>query len=77
MRNVKFELIHAVIADEPILRVGNQIIPTARRYAPLFPHLALIILYIYSFYSLNCCHFAFFFFFSLTLTVSASLIRPS
>jgi len=33
IRNVKFELVHAVIAEEPILRGTNQIIPTSRRVA--------------------------------------------
>jgi len=33
IRNVKFEIVHASIAEEPILRGGNQIIPTARRVA--------------------------------------------
>jgi len=33
IRNVKFEIVHAAIAEEPILRGGNQIIPTARRVA--------------------------------------------
>lgn len=33
VRNVKMELVHSVVAQEPILRGGNQIIPTARRYA--------------------------------------------
>lgn len=33
IRNVKFEMVHGVVADEPILRGGNQIIPTARRVA--------------------------------------------
>eukprot|EP01126_Amoeba_proteus_P037741 TRINITY_DN3907_c0_g1_i20.p1 TRINITY_DN3907_c0_g1~~TRINITY_DN3907_c0_g1_i20.p1 ORF type:complete len:287 (-),score=73.25 TRINITY_DN3907_c0_g1_i20:107-967(-) len=33
IRNVKFEIVHAIVASEPILRAGNQIIPTARRVA--------------------------------------------
>jgi len=33
IRNVKFEIVHAVVADEPLQRGGNQIIPTARRVA--------------------------------------------
>jgi len=33
IRNVKFEIKHAIVADEPILRAGNQVIPTARRVA--------------------------------------------
>jgi len=33
IRNVKFEIKNAQIADEPILRAGNQVIPTARRVA--------------------------------------------
>jgi len=33
IRNVKFELVHALVAEEPILRGGNQLIPTARRVA--------------------------------------------
>jgi hypothetical protein len=33
IRNVKMEIVHANIALEPILRAGNQIIPTSRRVA--------------------------------------------
>lgn len=33
IRNVKFRLVDATIADQPILRGGNQIMPTARRVA--------------------------------------------
>jgi len=33
IRNVKFKLLHANLAPEPILRGGGQIIPTARRVA--------------------------------------------
>jgi U5 small nuclear ribonucleoprotein component len=33
IRNVKFEIVHGVVAEEPILRGGNQIIPTSRRVA--------------------------------------------
>jgi hypothetical protein len=33
IRNVKFKLLDATIADEPIHRAGGQIIPTARRVA--------------------------------------------
>lgn len=33
IRNVKFKLLDATIADEPIHRSGGQIIPTARRVA--------------------------------------------
>eukprot|EP01130_Rhizamoeba_saxonica_P017042 TRINITY_DN8076_c0_g1_i1.p1 TRINITY_DN8076_c0_g1~~TRINITY_DN8076_c0_g1_i1.p1 ORF type:complete len:985 (+),score=218.40 TRINITY_DN8076_c0_g1_i1:51-2957(+) len=33
IRNVKFELVHANICEEPMYRGGNQIIPTARRVA--------------------------------------------
>lgn len=31
MRNVKFRLLDASIAQEPIFRGGGQIVPTARR----------------------------------------------
>ena len=33
IRNVKFKILDAVIAQEPIHRGGGQIIPTARRVA--------------------------------------------
>ena len=33
IRNVKFKILDAVIANEPIHRGGGQIIPTARRVA--------------------------------------------
>ena len=33
IRNVKFRVLDATIADEPIARGGGQIIPTARRVA--------------------------------------------
>ena len=33
IRNVKFKILDAVIAGEPIHRGGGQIIPTARRVA--------------------------------------------
>jgi len=33
IRNVKFKILHSIIADEPIQRGGNQIIPTSRRVA--------------------------------------------
>ena len=33
IRNVKFKILDAVIAQEPIYRGGGQIIPTARRVA--------------------------------------------
>jgi len=41
IRNVKFKLLHATIADDPISRGGGQVIPTARRVAYsgfLWPH---------------------------------------
>jgi U5 small nuclear ribonucleoprotein component len=31
IRNVKFKILDAVLANEPIYRGGGQIIPTARR----------------------------------------------
>ena len=31
MRNVKFRLLDATLAQEPIFRGGGQIVPTARR----------------------------------------------
>lgn len=33
IRNCKFEIVHSIVAEEPILRAGNQVIPTARRVA--------------------------------------------
>ena len=33
IRNVKFKILDAVVASEPIHRGGGQIIPTARRVA--------------------------------------------
>jgi U5 small nuclear ribonucleoprotein component len=30
IRSVKFKILHAVVSDDPLLRGGNQIIPTAR-----------------------------------------------
>lgn len=33
IRNVKFKMLDAVIANEPLYRGGGQIIPTARRCA--------------------------------------------
>lgn len=33
IRNVKFKILDAVIAQEPLHRGGGQIIPTARRVA--------------------------------------------
>lgn len=33
IRNVKFKILDAVIANEPIHRGGGQVIPTARRVA--------------------------------------------
>ena len=33
IRNVKFKILDAMIAEEPIHRGGGQIIPTARRVA--------------------------------------------
>lgn len=33
IRSVKFKILHAVVSDDPLLRGGNQIIPTARRVA--------------------------------------------
>ena len=33
IRNVKFKILDAVVAGEPIQRGGGQIIPTARRVA--------------------------------------------
>jgi U5 small nuclear ribonucleoprotein component len=33
IRNVKFRLLHGVLASEPIQRAGGQVIPTARRVA--------------------------------------------
>lgn len=33
IRNVKFKMLDAVIASEPLYRGGGQIIPTARRCA--------------------------------------------
>jgi U5 small nuclear ribonucleoprotein component len=33
IRNVKFKILHANVSDDPLLRGGNQVIPTARRVA--------------------------------------------
>jgi U5 small nuclear ribonucleoprotein component len=33
IRNCKFEIVHSIVADEPLARAGNQVIPTARRVA--------------------------------------------
>lgn len=31
IRNVKFKILHANVADDPLMRSGGQIIPTSRR----------------------------------------------
>ena len=31
IRNVKFKILHANVADDPLMRSGDQIIPTSRR----------------------------------------------
>lgn len=50
IRNVKFKILDAVIATEPIHRGGGQIIPTARRVAYsafLMVRIALLIVYLH------------------------------
>ncbi len=46
IRNVKFKILDAVIAGEPIHRGGGQIIPTARRVA----YSAFLMVYMYLLY---------------------------
>ncbi len=48
IRNVKFKILDAVIAGEPIHRGGGQIIPTARRVA--YSAFLMACMYIYGLY---------------------------
>ena len=48
IRNVKFKILDAVIASEPIYRGGGQIIPTARRVAySAFLMVAIMLMFSY------------------------------
>jgi hypothetical protein len=44
IRNVKFKLLGATLADQPLHRGGGQIIPTARYVSPVVGSLVVAIL---------------------------------
>ena len=52
IRNVKFKILDAVVAGEPIQRGGGQIIPTARRVA----YSAFLMVYTYVCMFVNCMY---------------------